>query len=74
MKLHEALTAPEVLSGDMWIRPADWYASPVAFVVKMGAIYAVPSGRGGELGITPSARLLAGEWDIVTPRFVLEGF
>ena len=70
MKLHEVLTLPAVAAGEMWFRPVGW-PKGYAYCVKHDDCYAVPSPRGGSVGISCSASILAGEWEAVTPADVL---
>lgn len=76
MKLPDVLKNGAVASGEMWFRPATWRRTGAAYVVKdcgtrAAAIWRVPLGKGPELGITPYAEELAGDWVIVTPDEVL---
>ncbi len=69
MKLHEAI-AKHNKSG-CWFRPTDWAGAGQAYKIKEGSVCCVPAPRGGSPGITPSAVLLAGEWDCIAPDDVL---
>lgn len=71
MKLHEALTVPEVIAGTLWFRPVGWIG-PYAYALQDGVVQTVPTSRGGHPGITPYADLLAGEWEVVTVDRVLD--
>lgn len=68
MKLHEVLKLEDVLSGETWFRPVESAGVCYAYKIKDGSCYMVPSGRGGERGITANAELLAGDWEAVTPE------
>lgn len=71
MKLHDVFSDPEIISGFKWFRPVG-YPKGYAWCVKDGDCYAVPSSRGGELGMTTDVKLLSGEWETVYPDLVLE--
>jgi hypothetical protein len=68
MKLHEAI---EALTADHWFRPVSWRGSGVAYAVKEGHSFFVPSSRGGIEGMTGDLNDLAGEWELTTPDDVL---
>ena len=69
MKLYEAIRKAEKY--DVWFRPKSWSKKRVAYEVRNGIIYEVPSLQGGFRTLTTSADLLCGEWEVVHPDDVL---
>lgn len=68
MKLHEVLTIPNVLSGDLWFRPVGF---------PRGFWYKVKDGdtcynQSGDAGLSVSAEILSGEWEAVEPNLCLK--
>lgn len=59
-------------AGDKWFRPIAWRGGGVAYCVRDANTYRVPTGRGGEPGMTADVFSLTGEWEVIPPAVVIE--
>lgn len=72
MKLHEVLLYINDDEDGNWFRPRRWKGRGLAFTIKAGEIYRVPSSRGGELFMSYNPEDLMDDWEIISPDNVLK--
>lgn len=75
------MTLPEVLTTlsenpemqHLWFRPTSYRSMCQAYRLSSGFTQKVPGHGGGECFMSHEAKVLAGEWEIISPLDVLQG-